>query len=427
MGGSTGTVAAFKAQPAQPWLDTDNATNASVTNSETLSMQVDYDLGFAQLTVLPAYQYRTIRQSFHFSGNRLNPTNSNFRQRSLELRFSEPANVAVTNSTLNWVAGVFAYSSAGVLFFSNGPSAYSIKSSAAFAQVTLPLGTQWHAVVGARLTMDSKSRTRSDIRFAGHWRNLDYKLGVERDIGAHSLAYLQVTTGYRPGGVYEPQLGSFKSYDPERLKSYELGVKSRWLDERLQVNADVFSYDYRDFQGAGVQSNNSTGAVIFVYQNAPGANASGVELETMYLPGVHDRVELSLAWLTTQFKPGFINNGVDYSGSTLENAPRGSGSARYEHTWPVVRGQLAVSAEVIGKTAYFLAYSQQGYSGQPGYCLVNLGSSYQTNDGRWQFTGWLRNAGNYAVRTAYITTPAAGDFLVISPPRTFGLGMTFRY
>ena len=32
------------------------------------------------------------------------------------------------------------------------------------------------------------------------------------------------------------------------MKAYEVGTKNRFLDNRLQVNATAFLYDYRDFQ-----------------------------------------------------------------------------------------------------------------------------------------------------------------------------------
>src|SRR5690625_5338929 len=37
-------------------------------------------------------------------------------------------------------------------------------------------------------------------------------------------------------GEAETAVDFRKGYDPEKVKAYELGLKSRWLDQRLQVN-----------------------------------------------------------------------------------------------------------------------------------------------------------------------------------------------
>lgn len=59
------------------------------------------------------------------------------------------------------------------------------------------------------------------------------------------MTYVSYGRGFRPGGTTQfvtnaglaPQ---YRVYQDETSDSFELGVKSQWLDRRLQVNADVF-------------------------------------------------------------------------------------------------------------------------------------------------------------------------------------------
>ena len=37
-------------------------------------------------------------------------------------------------------------------------------------------------------------------------------------------------------------------YQPDKLHNYEVGLKSQWLDNRLQVNVDFFFMQWDDFQ-----------------------------------------------------------------------------------------------------------------------------------------------------------------------------------
>ncbi len=76
--------------------------------------------------------------------------------------------------------------------------------------------------------------------------------------------YAKAVEGYKSGGfnVRDPHIngeseaadsdiygfGFTEGFDAETLRSYELGIKSEWLDRRLRVNADVFHSDYEDMQ-----------------------------------------------------------------------------------------------------------------------------------------------------------------------------------
>lgn len=418
--GTTGTVVAFTKQPDDPWLDRDSTPNSSVNSAQLFYARMDWTTAFGTVTAIPAYQYRTTRNDFYSSGNRRNNSHNNLEQKSIELRMTAPL-----ESHIKWVAGIFSYESDGVLFFANGPSLYSIESVALFGQATMPVTERLRAIAGMRLTFDRKSRARSEFTFQDDWRNLDFKLGAEFDVAMQSLAYFTVSSGYRPGGVYESPPGTFRTYDPEHLLSYELGTKNQFLDDRLQLNADVFIYNYRDFQATGIRFIN--GVQVNGYQNAPGARVSGAELESQWIPWPGHRVEASLAYLNAYYKPGFINNGVDYSGGTLENAPRWSGSFRYERQWDIANGTLSASAELISKSDYYLAYARSVYSRQPAYSTINLAADYAFAGDLWVISAWMRNVGNYAVRTGYITTGPSGDFLAISPPRTYGLGLSLQF
>jgi iron complex outermembrane recepter protein len=62
--------------------------------------------------------------------------------------------------------------------------------------------------------------------------------------------YAKITTGYRAGRLLVPQPGFPDEVDPEELTTYEVGMKSEWLDNRLRVNADVFYSEFEDMQQA---------------------------------------------------------------------------------------------------------------------------------------------------------------------------------
>ena len=48
--------------------------------------------------------------------------------------------------------------------------------------------------------------------------------------------------------VYVDGTGSLVFYDDEKLKAYEIGFKSAFLDGRAQLTGALYYYDYEDYQ-----------------------------------------------------------------------------------------------------------------------------------------------------------------------------------
>jgi iron complex outermembrane receptor protein len=91
------------------------------------------------------------------------------------------------------------------------------------------------------------------------------------------LLYALYSEGFRVGGVnngnqpFAP--GIPETFDSDDLKNYEIGIKSRWLDQRLQLNATVFKIDWNDIQ---VEPRDPVGNIPFT-TNGGAADVTGIE------------------------------------------------------------------------------------------------------------------------------------------------------
>lgn len=112
--------------------------------------------------------------------------------------------------------------------------------------------------------------------------------------------YFRYSEGYRSGG-YDGQSaanpGFSVPYDSELLTAYELGLKSQWLDRRLQVNAAVFLSDYEDIQ---IGSYDSVTFSTFT-DNAAQAQITGLELEVLALISESLTVSLNYGYLDAEY------------------------------------------------------------------------------------------------------------------------------
>jgi iron complex outermembrane recepter protein len=113
--------------------------------------------------------------------------------------------------------------------------------------------------------------------------------------------YLRIATGYKAGGSSEAgPPGAFgQTFAPENVTTYELGLKSFWLDRTLRANVAVFHSQFKDMQ---LQFDVSPAnlAIVDGY-NAGSARVNGAELELLYSPVADFTVGINDTYLQTQF------------------------------------------------------------------------------------------------------------------------------
>jgi outer membrane receptor protein involved in Fe transport len=103
------------------------------------------------------------------------------------------------------------------------------------------------------------------------------------------LAYYTFSQGFRPGGFNRtvahkaddtagvPQYNSPLNYAPDTLTNNEIGLKSEWLDHRLQVNLSAYRMNWDNVQFA-LFDPGELGNTTFVV-NGPDYRIDGVELQ----------------------------------------------------------------------------------------------------------------------------------------------------
>ncbi len=202
------------------------------------------------------------------------------------------------------------------------------KSKAAYAQGTWSpnaLDNRLSLTLGGRYTKDNRSATR-DSTSTTTITLLVPGVGpypfptTAAELGAHnSLAfskfnpagtiamqwtpdintYLRVATYYKAGGSSEAdQIGRFgTTFGPENVTTYELGLKSYWLEHHVRANVAVFHSDFKDMQ---LQFDvDATNVSIVHAQNAGKAKVDGAEIELLFLPVSDFSLGLNYTYLHT--------------------------------------------------------------------------------------------------------------------------------
>jgi outer membrane receptor protein involved in Fe transport len=208
-------------------------------------------------------------------------------------------------------------------------------------------------------------------------------------------------------------------FDPEKVNSFELGMKGRWLDETLTVNGALFYMDIDDFQ-----LNTFTG-LGFVISNVEEAQSWGAEMEYDWAPA---------PWLT-------VAGGVTYANSTygddLEPVNQNLENRRLTFA-PSWQGSSAVTVrqplEALGMEAFGtvnLMYRDEHNTGsdlnpikeQGSYWLFNGRLGARTLDGRYEAVLWGRNLLDRSYRSVVFDSVfQPGSFsATVGEPRMYGV------
>lgn len=134
--------------------------------------------------------------------------------------------------------------------------------------------------------------------------------------------YAKYSQGYRSGGFNgeATTLAELKiPFDPEIVDAFELGLKSRMLDDRLQLNISAFWNENKDKQLVVFRGGASAASNII---NAGKARIRGLEIEASARPGDNLNVRAGFAYLVPKYKQ-FLDRGVNVADNrSFPHAPK---------------------------------------------------------------------------------------------------------
>ncbi len=245
------------------------------------------------------------------------------------------------------------------------------------------------------------------------------KIGVNFKPADNALIYVSATRGFKSGGFdygANNAVDAAAGFGPEKLWSYEAGLKSDWLDRRLRVNLTAFYYDYTDLQVQSyVQNGASFGART---QNAATAKVKGVEAEIAARPVTGLQLFANLAYLDatySRYPNAFVPifGTFDASGKRLNNAPKWSATVGGSYTLDLQgAGKIDLGADVHMQSTVYFTTANDGVGAvsdypeqQGGYTTLNARIGWTSADKSWGLSliGSNLTDRNYYLGTANYT------------------------
>ncbi|WEJ19523.1 TonB-dependent receptor [Pseudomonas sp. SD17-1] len=257
------------------------------------------------------------------------------------------------------------------------------------------------------------------------------------------LAYGSLSHGEKSGGVNlsvasAPVAGADSLLiGSERANDAELGIKTTLLDQRLQLNANLFWTIVHGYQTNAYDDANLTSYLT----NAGSVRSRGLELDSTWRVSRGLTLSLNGSWNDVRYlsydnapcpaevalRPG-APAACDLSGHNVVGAAKWIANTSASYQWdldnglqPYVNGNYAWRSQAVGTV------DDSRLAQLPGYALVNLSAGVRGDwgQGQWDVSLWLKNAFDKTYYTTLWNSPNGAYTGVLGTPRT--LGMSARY
>lgn len=467
---------------------------------KTISLQADVDMGFSTLTIIPTLNknkrllWSNLIEGTSRGGD-LQEQSFKEDQYSAEVRFSSPEssrliwtvggywirndneeiNVVTTDlldeAADTWLNGVEGRDSIEPLASDNVLTANyrsPQEGVAAFGQMTFPVTDRFRLTGGLRWNDDKNNLkyriviydVTEDGAYAADYYNqtteingrhqydsgivkytvesspVTYKGGFEYDIDDTKMLYANVASGYKNGGLNIQGVTPPQEYDPEEVINYSIGIKGRFQDSRLQLNAEAYYYDYQGMQQqcqvSGIYDpvrGEETEAMIIV--NADDGVSAGMEVSMDWMLTANDIMSASVSYMNTEFghlilpSSPFYEYETDKTGDDLPKAPTLSGTFSIEHVFALPDGgsvtpkfQTKISDGFYNTHETYLAGSYT-----EAYMMSDFYLAHTSPSGQYTTTLWVKNLENADV-TDYVFPMYRR---ILMEPRTAGITFSARF
>ena len=374
--------------------------------------------------------------------------------------------------------------------FDNDTNKYELDTWAIFGETYWQATDKLLITLGLRYTDEEKKSRQRTIylgflddptapdggyeNFGGEWDEVTGKLNANYDLSDDMMLYATLSRSYKSGGfnpissnsnLLNPELGGDPSnadFEPEFINAFEIGIKSRFLENTLQANVTYFYYDFEDLQVSKIVSQTS------LNQNVKSSTIQGIEAEFIWVPTEHLRFTADISWLDTEIDdfesvdPANINqlgttenivttpnanvyvgagcpggapvcDGIpaDLSGNQLPAAPEFSVNLGVAFIWPLANGmEFTAATNYYTQDSFYVRVFNAPNDEIDEWDVWNASLFLRSADDSWYAEGWVRNiSDDDNITGQYLGDQNVGlatnQFLL--EPRTYGLTVGYNF
>ncbi len=331
-----------------------------------------------------------------------------------------------------------------------GKNKWETETIALFGQATWHIGDAWHLTGGLRWSDEEKRASlytqinstapsqailgRSllnfvsepiDADFERQADNVDWLVRLSRDIGDSSMLFASAGTGTKSGGFNGVNGGldgpEDREFDDEFTTSYEIGVKSNLLDNRMRLNASAFYTVAEDYQQ---QQQLDTGAGTFVSNEAE-IETSGVDVD--FAAAVLPNLTLTAGLL---YMHDYEITDGPQKGNPLPFTADITFNVGGTVVFPLADGGIFLRADYQYMDDHATNGAREDTLQPKDFDdrkLLNMNLGWRNDN--WNISVWGKNLTDdeYAAQTASPFAFTGMDAYFLAPPRTYGASLRYDF
>ncbi|MEM8928484.1 MAG: TonB-dependent receptor [Bacteroidota bacterium] len=251
-----------------------------------------------------------------------------------------------------------------------------------------------------------------------------FSLGYQAN--ENSLLFVNVTRGYRPGGVNEFVLDESRAtFDPEFSWNYELGSKNTFWNNKVKLNVTLFYISYTDQQLFNVLDLTT---FSIGRENIGNSESYGAELETEFIVTKGLNLIGNLGYLKTEFTDytyiGFTGTEINNEGNMQVMSPEWSGSLGANYTanlnkkW---KGSIVIDYQFQSE----VFFDPENTASQDGYGLLN--GRLVAGSKNLEVALWAKNLTDETYLSYGYSVSGSGIFASYGLPQTYGVTLTGKF
>lgn len=283
------------------------------------------------------------------------------------------------------------------------------------------------------------------------FKNTSPRIGVEWRPRDGLLVYASATSGFKSGGFNSDT--PTNGFGPEKIWSYEGGLKTRVWDNRARLNASAFYYDYKDIQVLQYITINSL--ITPIITNAGTAKLWGADVTADISLTEALTVGGGVSYLHSEFGSAQFCDPlmgsctatnpanrpfVNVKGNRLPRAPELSGTVYVDYEIPLgLPGELTLHADASYRSkTYYTVFENPLYAADS-FWMLGATVRYEDPKG-WFAEAYGQNLANtlaitQIINSSPIRNPSTGVILAGTParferyaaPRTYGVRIGYKF
>ena len=439
-------------------------------DADSITIKAEWDGAPFTVTSISSYQEDDLYERRDFDATRLDLIDQTVEQSSKaisqEIRLtSTPGGSLTFNNKFEWLVGAYFYNddasrldvyalgtdtivsflaTGGTPPFIRSPDLYQVDletdSFALFSQGTVKLSDRLNLTIGLRYTRDEKSYVYAastptpglppvvgEFEFDGKvkFTSTDPRVTLDYTVTDDVMLYAGYSQGFKSGGVQYanavPGLAN-QLFQPEELKSYDAGMKSRWFDNQLQINASAFFYKYEDQQILNIIDVN--GVPTGFTENAGSSELKGFDLEIQAAITEDLTASANYGFLDTEFTRFETIGGADFRGNELPRAPQHTIRLGLSYLADLSDlGYLTLSANLGWNDDYFFDSANTSFAMQESFTTLNTSATWELTDDLF-IRAYCSNCTNEVVFTNFtVFSDGSGAVAALDYERQYGLAL----